>query len=199
MDTAIRGIKPSYFLTLCQNGKKNKIKFSINKSSLLGLGSCLGRVITNKTCAANLLRMQSILRGHRGSKKKLFLGVIGNYFVEILDDDPFITKFLAATKSKYQHSKSDLTRFLPPDERMVLRSHEKNSLVIFKGEKHLAQTVCSLKLFVYLHPAQTPKALLTDAMRLAAFRWSKIKSGEKIFHLEKSFKQPAEEILASLS
>ena len=143
--------------------------------------------------------MKAILKGHRGSKTKVFLGVIGNYFIEILDNDPFIPRFITTVKSDYLHLPSDRSRFLTPDERMVLKSHDKNSLVIFKNEPHPERCTCSIKLFIYHHPTQTPKELLTDAMRLAAFRWSKIIAGDKLYPLNQSFMQPAGEILAALS
>lgn len=143
--------------------------------------------------------MEAFLKGHRRSKSKTFLGVIGNHFVEILDDDPFILKFLNTIKSEYTHETSHLSRFLPPSERMVLRSHEKNSLVIFKSEPHLEPYTCSVKLFAYHYPTQTPKALLTDAVWLAAFRWSRISIGDNHYPLTKSIMQHVEEILAALS
>jgi hypothetical protein len=143
--------------------------------------------------------MLRFIKSHRGAKNKEFIGVIGNYFVEILDDDPFIPKFLSAVNSDYLHVPSDRSRFLTPDERMVLKSHEKNCLVIFKSEPHLEQYTCSIRLFTYDHPIQTPKELLTDAMRMAAFRWLKITTGDKFYSLNKSFMQPAGEILATLS
>jgi hypothetical protein len=142
--------------------------------------------------------MEAFLKGHRGSKQKSFLGVIGNHYVEILDDDPFIPKFLAILKSKYRHTPSDLSRFLPPDERMILKSHENNSLVIFKTEPHIERNTCSVRLFVYDSPVQRPKDLLTDAMRLAAFRWSKISAGNTLYPLNRSFMQPVAEILEVL-
>lgn len=143
--------------------------------------------------------MLRAIRSHRRAKSKEFIGVIGNHFVEILDDDPFIPKFLAVVRSNYLHVPSDQSRFLAPNERMVLKSHEKNSLVIFKSEPHLERSTCSIRLFALHHPTQTPKELLADAMRLAAFRWSKITTSEKLYPLTKSFMQPVEEILAALS
>lgn len=82
---------------------------------------------------------------------------------------------------------------------MVLKSHEKNSLVIFKSEPHIERYVCSVRLFVCQGTTQRQKDLLTDAMRLAAFRWSKIAAGDLVYPLAKSFMQPVEEILAALS
>jgi hypothetical protein len=143
--------------------------------------------------------MLRIIKSHRGAKTKEFIGVVGTYFIEILDDDPFITNFLTSVKGDYLHAPSESSRFLTPDERMVLKCHDKNSLAIFKSERHHESYACSLKLFIYRHTSHAPKELLTDALRLAASRWSKIIVKESLYPLHESIRQPVAEILAALS
>ncbi len=144
--------------------------------------------------------MLKLIKNHRGAKTKEFIGVIGIYFIEILDDDPFIKKFLIAVKSNYHHTPSDRSRFLTPDERMVLKSHEKNSLVILKTASNAELYTCEIKLFKYQPSSSTPKELVIDVLRLAGLRWSSIKVRDKIYSLNRPLPmQLVEEILATES
>jgi len=142
--------------------------------------------------------MQAFLKSHRGYKNKQFLGVIGVYLIEILDGDSFIPKFLKITGSDYVHSPSDSSRFLSPDERMILRSFDNDCMIIFKSSSHEPERyVCSIHLFICQHKSNIKK-ILADALRLASHRWSKISVDGKFYTLTNSLKQPAAEILEAL-
>ncbi len=144
--------------------------------------------------------MLRLIKNYRGAKTKEYIGVIGIYFIEILDDDPFIKKFLGAVKSKYRHTPSDRSRFLTPDERMVLKSHENKSLVIIKTEPTAELYTCEIKLFKCKSLSSTPKELVVDVLRLAGLRWSSIKVRDKIYSLNRPLPmQLVEEILAAES
>lgn len=144
--------------------------------------------------------MLKLIKNHRGAKTKEFIGVIGIYFIEILDDDPFIMKFLSAVKSKYRHTPSDRSRFLTPDERMVLKSHENNYLVIIKTEPTEDLYTCEIRLFKCQPTKHPPKELVVDVLRLAGHRWRSIKVRDKIYSLNRPLPmQLVEEILAAES
>lgn len=142
--------------------------------------------------------MQAFLKSHRGYKNKQFLGVIGVYLIEILDGDSFIPKFLEITGSNYVHVPSGASRFLSPDERMILRSFDSDCMIIFKSSSHDPERyVCSIDLFICQHKSNRI-FFLVDALRLASYRWSKISVAGKLYPLTNSLKQPAAEIQEAL-
>lgn len=116
--------------------------------------------------------MEAFLKGHRGGKTKQFLGVIGSYLVEILDENPMITSLLS--KSQYHHLPSADSRFVAPTKRLILTSFSNDILVIIKNsECSLDGDTCELAAFVN-NSREDSETILADARVLAKHRWSKI-------------------------
>lgn len=114
--------------------------------------------------------MKVFLRnGRRGRASKKFIGVIGSYLIEILDDDPLIPHIL--TNSQFKYRPSDASRLDGVRARMVLKSHSNDSLIIFKTKNatHWNEE-CELVAFVNNSNIASTD-LLREAQRLSEYRW----------------------------
>ena len=108
----------------------------------------------------------------RTRPSKRFLGVIGSYLVEILDDDPVIQKVLATSKHKY--SKSPESRFTGLNKRMVLKTFSGDAIIIVQTKSGSVQND-QCELFVFFNKSLlTTKDLVEDARALAKHRWKVI-------------------------
>lgn len=142
--------------------------------------------------------MQAFLRNKKYSRK-IFLGVIGSYLIETLDDDPIITKLagtpiLKSYQKKYQTGSS---RFVGSSVRMVLKSFEGDALLILTCFDKL-KSECHLFHFSN-HGKQTDQQILLDALNLASFRWSAIRVNGISYPLSKNTIPQMKEIQAILS
>lgn len=114
--------------------------------------------------------MQAILKNRRGQKPTFFIGAIGTYLIEILDDDPLISKLLIKTKHKYKASCKSRTK--GQDKRMVLKTFKNDALIILKNAigSEKEWTV----LLLINNSQESSENLLRDAKRLARDRWPKV-------------------------
>lgn len=113
--------------------------------------------------------MKSFLKSSRKTGSKKYLGVIGSYLIEILDDEPVIIHLLK--DSAYHYSPSRASRFSGPDKRLILTTFQSDALLIFNTakENNFSDTV---DLSVFVNNSTTPSAaLLKEAENLAGLRW----------------------------
>lgn len=113
--------------------------------------------------------MKSFLKSSRKTGSKKYLGVIGSYLMEILDDEPVIIHLLK--DSAYHYSPSMASRFSGPDKRLILTTFQSDALFIFSTtkEKDFGDTV---DLSVFVNNSTTPSvALLKEVESLAGLRW----------------------------
>ena len=139
----------------------------------MGLGQKANR--TNKLIIAregNPSLMKAFLKSHRGSERKRFLGVIGSYLIEVLDDDPVISRILS--KSKYKHYPSNDSYLSGPTKRMILKTFSNDALIIL-GTRQGTQKNNICKRLFFINNSDIPsEVLLRDSRTLAEDRWSKI-------------------------
>lgn len=136
------------------------------------MGDCTCYTLMRTKERDKLSHMEAFLKGHRGSSTKRFLGVIGSYLVEILDDDPIIKKLLAA--SCHSHSPSTDSRFRSATKRLILKSFSGDALVIIKTKPGSSDyNECELASFIN-NSREDSETLLNDARELAKHRWQKI-------------------------
>lgn len=142
--------------------------------------------------------MQALLRNKKYSRK-IFLGVIGSYLIETLDDDPIITKLAGVhiLKSYQKLYPTHSTRFAGSTLRMVLKSFKGDALLILTCIDKL-KSECHLFHFSN-HGKQTDQQILLDALNLASFRWSAIRVDGISYALNKNNMPQMKEIQAILS
>jgi hypothetical protein len=113
--------------------------------------------------------MKSFLKSSRKTGSKKYLGVIGSYLMEILDDEPVIIHLLK--DSAYHYSPSMASRFSGPDKRLILTTFLSDALLIFSTTKENDfGDVVELLVFVN-NSVITSATLLKEAERLASLRW----------------------------
>lgn len=115
--------------------------------------------------------MQAILKNRRGQKPKFFIGAIGTYLIEILDDDPLIPKLLS--KTNYRYRLSTQSRIKGQDKRMILKTFDNDALIILKNSSKNSDEKWTVFLIINNSP-ESSENLLQDAKRLARDRWPKI-------------------------
>ena len=114
--------------------------------------------------------MKAFLKSHRGNKRKRFLGVIGSYLVEILDDDPVISRILS--KSRYKHYPLSYSYLSGVTKRMILKTFSNDALVILGTRPRVQKNNICKKLFFINNSDIPSKVLLQEARKLAEDRWS---------------------------
>lgn len=113
--------------------------------------------------------MKSFLKSSRKTGSKKYLGVIGSYLMEILDDEPVIIHLLK--DSAYHYSPSMASRFSGPEKRLILTTFLSDALLIFSTTKEndFGDVV---ELLVFVNNSVTASStLLKEAERLASLRW----------------------------
>jgi len=139
--------------------------------------------------------MYTIIRKHKYSRKK-FLGVIGSFLIETLDDDPIISKFINIKRLSSYRSKYPINgpRFLGPTSRMILKSHDADALII------LIDIDSECHLFHFLNRSKySDQQILSDALKLASFMWSSFRIDGISFQLKRNVMPQMKEIQAILS
>jgi hypothetical protein len=107
--------------------------------------------------------------------RKIFLGVIGSFLIETLDDDPIINK-LTKTRilKKYRTLfPANTSRFVGSSGRMVLKAFEGDTLLILTCINKL-ESHCEVFCFYNKMKKYTDQQILSDALRLASLRWNSI-------------------------
>lgn len=118
--------------------------------------------------------MLRIIKNRPRQMPKLYLGVIGSYMIEILDDHPLIRKI--TTKLQFHElSKPQLgSRLGGPCGRMILKGFTDDVLIVIRTKKRCKNNdTCVLGLMK--NKSDIPsKVLLQDARSLAILRWRNV-------------------------
>jgi hypothetical protein len=139
--------------------------------------------------------MYTIIRKQKFSRKR-FVGFIGTFLIETLDDDPIISKFINKNRLTQYRSKYPVnsTRFLGPTSRMILKSHDADALII------LIDIDSECQLFHFLNRSKySNQQILSDALKLASFKWSSFRIDGISFPLKRNVMLQMKEIQAILS
>lgn len=139
--------------------------------------------------------MYTIIRKQKYSRK-IFLGVIGSFLIETLDDDPIMSKFMNKKRLALYLSKYPINspRFLGPTSRMLLKSHDADALIIFIA----IDSECQI--FHFLNRSKySDQQILSDALKLASFKWGSIRIDGISFPLKRNVMPQMKEIQAILS
>ncbi len=110
------------------------------------------------------------LRAIKNSRRKgtYFLGVMGSFLIEILDDDKIVEK-LAPRYFNYWGSNSN--RHFGPSARLILRNFSKEALVVIRTIDATSKTA-EMVLFIN-HSSRVNSELIDDLRWLASDRWPK--------------------------
>ena len=135
--------------------------------------------------------MKAFLKGPKKFSKQ-FLGVVGDYLIEVLDDDPRINKIISSSRKKlnHYHHESSQSRLSGLTKRMNLVNFSGKALVILKTESNaLDEFTCIITAFINNSELEE-NVLLSDAIRLASERWNSILYGGKVYNLAGLSKLP---------
>lgn len=113
--------------------------------------------------------MKAFLKSSRKAGSKKYLGVIGSYLFEIIDQEPLIMKVLLGTKSIFNPSQA--SRHSGPEKRMILTTFSSDALLIFKtAHENALGDLVDLTIFLNASTYDI-QTLLQEAEMLAILRW----------------------------
>ncbi len=110
------------------------------------------------------------LRAIKNSRRKgsYFLGVMGSFLIETLDDDKIVEK-LAPRYFNYWRSNSN--RHFGPSARLILRNFSRDALVVIRTIDATSKT--AELVFFKNHSSRVNSELIEDLTWLASDRWPK--------------------------
>jgi len=119
--------------------------------------------------------MQSFLRNKKNGRN-IFLGVIGSFLIETLDDDPIINKLTKTCilKSYRTLFPANSSRFIGSTSRMVLKAFDGDALLVLTTcYDKLESPNCQILFYSNISKC-SDQQILSDALRLASLRWNSI-------------------------